>query len=175
MISRCTNPANKSFAYYGGAGITVCPEWQSLANFKQWALMTGYEPGLELDRFPDNTKGYSPDNCRWATHTANCQNQKSNINLTAFGETKCLSVWSRDPRCQVSYESLKHRIYRGWPPEKAISTPGRAFKKVLLTAYGETKCALDWWRDPRCCVKYTTLMHRLSKGWALETALTTPA
>lgn len=46
---------------------------------------------------------------------------------------------------------------------------------VFLTAFGETKSAGEWSRDPRCVVKHSTLRHRVTGyGWAAEAALTTP-
>lgn len=44
----------------------------------------------------------------------------------------------------------------------------------LLLAFGETKCIAEWSRDDRCVVKPNSLKTRLSKGWSLEAAMTTP-
>ena len=76
MKRRCNNPNDKSYPEYGGRGIKVCPEWESeYLNFKKWALENGWINGLSIDRL-DNNKGYSPDNCRFITHQANCQNRR---------------------------------------------------------------------------------------------------
>jgi hypothetical protein len=62
--------------YYANRGLTVCAEWQdSFAEFKKWAEANGYQPTLELDR-RDNEKGYSPENCRWATRSQQMQNTR---------------------------------------------------------------------------------------------------
>jgi hypothetical protein len=45
--------------------------------------------------------------------------------ITAWQTTQSLRAWGRDPRCQVSTESLRRRLAAGWPPEKAISAPPR--------------------------------------------------
>lgn len=42
--------------------------------------------------------------------------------VEAFGETKSVSAWARDPRCAVSYPTLYNRLARaGWPPELALT------------------------------------------------------
>lgn len=76
MIKRCNDPADKSYSAYGGRGIKVCDEWLSINNFVTWAENSGYRPGLSLDRI-DNDGDYSPDNCRWSTHSEQMKNRRS--------------------------------------------------------------------------------------------------
>lgn len=77
MKNRCSDPALER---YGGRGITVCTEWQDFIPFKDWALSTGYEDGLELDRI--NTNGnYEPSNCRWITRLGNLENRAVYLNV----------------------------------------------------------------------------------------------
>ena len=65
MIQRCSNPNDLRYPYYGGRGVTVCERWwQSFAAFL--ADMGERPAGLTLDRI-DNSKGYEPGNCRWAS------------------------------------------------------------------------------------------------------------
>ena len=71
MKSRCLDPSNKSFSYYGGKGITVCKRWMSFANF---LADMGLRPkGLTLDR-KDGARGYCKSNCRWATRATQSRN-----------------------------------------------------------------------------------------------------
>lgn len=73
MHQRCRSPKSRSYADYGGRGITVCPEWN---DFKQFLIDMGPRPpGLTLDRV-DNDIGYHPDNCRWATASQQASNKR---------------------------------------------------------------------------------------------------
>jgi len=77
MKQRCYNENIPAYRNYGGRGITVCDEW--LHDFKQFFKDMGEKPSSKhsIDRV-DNDKGYSPDNCRWATSTTQSRNTRVN-------------------------------------------------------------------------------------------------
>lgn len=99
--------------------------------------------------------------------------------ITAFGETKGPTAWSRDPRCQVNLRALLNRLRAGWDPEEAITTTplGRNHgprPTRLVRAFGEVKGATAWSRHTCCKVTLVTLIRRLDRGVPAEEAITTP-
>lgn len=134
MHARCYNPNEERYSDYGGRGITVCPEWyRNYKAFLEWALANGYTHDLTIDR-EDNNLGYSPDNCRWSTYFTQANNSRKNHCLTAWGETKTIAEWARDPRCLVNRTNLHRRLSKGIPVEIALTkTRGAITKKVMKT------------------------------------------
>ena len=66
---------------YRDRGITVCEEWRnSPMAFGDWLLSHGWHKGLQIDRI-DNSKGYSPENCRVVTCKENNNNKRNTLRL----------------------------------------------------------------------------------------------
>ena len=62
--------------------LTLCEEWLDFGNFWRWAMSHGYRDDLTIDRI-DNFKGYSPDNCRWATVSEQNKNRRMTEKMLA--------------------------------------------------------------------------------------------
>lgn len=128
MHNRCRNKSQVAFDRYGGRGISVCSEWGEYTVFRDWALENGYRNDLTIDRI-DNDGSYCPQNCRWVTMREQSQNTIRNRLMTAFGETKCLSEWHRDPRNGMSKRGLCERLKKGMSLQAAMTTPSRITQK----------------------------------------------
>lgn len=103
----------------------------------------------------------------------------NNTYLTAWGETKTLAEWTRDPRCVVKdATTLSSRVHKtDMTDQEALETPVGANvpKPTMLTYDGETKSVREWIKDPRTVVKVrSTIMSRIQKGWSHERVLTEP-
>src|SRR5574344_1158020 len=73
MKSRCRNPKETGYEYYGGRGITYDPEWELFENF--YRDMGERPEGMSLDRI-DVNGNYCKENCRWATGSEQMYNQR---------------------------------------------------------------------------------------------------
>lgn len=124
MKKRCYNSHSDHYKWYGAENKGICEEWLGKNGFKsfaEWSLSHGYNDSLTIDR-KDNTKGYSPDNCRWVTPKQNCRNKRNNHYVTISGETKTLSEWAEV--YGISFAAISARINKlGWDDVKAITTP----------------------------------------------------
>lgn len=119
MLSRCRNPQNKDFPYYGGRGIAVCDRWLKFENF---FADTGTPPTPQhtLDRI-DNDGGYNPENCRWATPNQQSNNRRYCHLLTLNGQTLNIQQWAS--LLHVKKSLIYGRIRSGWTEEQALTFP----------------------------------------------------
>lgn len=65
--NRCRNPNNRSYARYGGRGITFSAVFDDFAVFLA-EIGPRPSPNHSIDRI-DNERGYEPGNIRWATRS----------------------------------------------------------------------------------------------------------
>ena len=125
MRNRCNNPNYPFYANYGGRGIKVCPEWSNVKDFPafySWAMSNGYSDDLTLDRI-DNNKGYSPDNCRWATRKEQQNNTRHNRIIDYCGIKHTLAEWS--DITGIDSGTISGRLDKGWTVEAALNTKVR--------------------------------------------------
>lgn len=118
MRARCNNPKAINYHVYGGRGIKVCDEWNnSFARFWEWASANGYADNLTLDRI-DNDKGYSPDNCRWATMQEQQNRRRNNHIITINGISHTAAEWCAE--YNIPQSTFFNRIKRGITGERLL-------------------------------------------------------
>src|SRR3989304_3190954 len=99
MKYRCSNSNTSYYKYYGGRGITICPEWTNdYITFRDWAMSNGYKEGLEIDR-RNTDDNYEPNNCRWVTHKENMRNTRQ-TKLTLEIANEIRTLWSAGNHAQ---------------------------------------------------------------------------
>ena len=107
MITRCEDSNNANYSEYGARGITIDPNWRrDFADFREWAIANGYQPGLTIDRI-DNSAGYTPCNCRWADARTQANNRRNTIFVEYNGELITLAGCAR--RSGIKYHTLYAR------------------------------------------------------------------
>jgi hypothetical protein len=110
---RCMNPNNPAYKDYGGRGIKVCDRW--LESYKNFYEDMGDRPdGMSIERI-DNNRGYSPDNCKWATSSEQ-NNNRRNVHIY---KGRTISDWSEITGIKKSTIRARLRDY-GWGWERAI-------------------------------------------------------
>lgn len=121
MLTRCCNPDNENYQWYGARGIQVCERWLEFTAF--YADMGPRPAGTTLDRI-DNDGNYEPTNCRWATRTQQHNNRQVNRHIEFNGERLTVKQWA--DKLEIPYSRLEARIRRGWSIEDALLRPRTA-------------------------------------------------
>lgn len=122
MRSRCYNTRNPDFRYYGGRGVFVCDEWKGDPScFIGWSISHGWKSGLQIDRI-NNDKGYSPNNCRFVTPRANCNNRRCTLQIDGEPASEWFDSHNTNP--DLCYSRFYYRyFYSGWSLDDSLNKP----------------------------------------------------
>ncbi len=127
MVARCHNESHPQYENYGGRGIRVCRKWRdNISEFISWAETNDYSSGMELDR-RDNTKGYSPNNCRFVTKSRNNRNKRTNLMVRDWETGKqvtFIDLYEKygHPSINVRCARIRYTVH-GWSLKEALLTP----------------------------------------------------
>ena len=81
MWRRCNDPKHRDYSRYGDKGVEVCARWAIGQRYAQgfWNYLEDLGerpgPGYTVDRI-DGSKGYTPENCRWADQATQSANRR---------------------------------------------------------------------------------------------------
>lgn len=193
MKQRCKNPSSKDATIY--ANVTLCSEWENSKSFAAWALSNGYTDELQIDRI-DNSKGYSPSNCRWVTPMQQAQNRCTTKIVLCRTLRDWAMTFEKSEDAQMNYiHRTYNRLLRGWHPYLAVFAPEIPRKEIMRNAYMSEKkrknryerslkvfgktlmewadilCKTDKEKRAYCC----RTRYRLKTGWDNYLAVFGPA
>ena len=140
MIRRCYKENDKSYKMYGGAGVTVHPDWlnlntfihdiKQLENYQEWKN----NPGMyQLDKdllqmhLPKSQKVYSKDTCKFVLKMDNFK-------------YRCEEILVRNGRKYYGISSTIHNTYKAHVQVNGIKTYIGTFDDLIAAAN-----ARDWW------------------------------
>jgi hypothetical protein len=119
MNRRCRQTTLACSKNYSMRGIAVCEEW--LRDFWRFYGDMGPCPkGFTIER-EDNNKGYSKENCLWATRSDNQNNRRNTVMLEYKGTTKPMAVLCKE--MNIGLEVVRNRLKLGWKIDCALETP----------------------------------------------------
>ena len=166
LRARCNAPCYKNSSYQRN-GIKCCRRWQSFGHFI--SDMGRCPEGYSIDRI-DNSRGYEPDNCRWADNKTQASNRGGFTPLFQYnGESHILKDWSKV--LGINYSTLRKRIFE----------MGMTFESAVK--YIDPGDELIWWEGrhytrKELCEKYNiplaNFYDRAHAGWSLRKILLTP-
>lgn len=173
-----TNPNNHNNKNnYRKLHITMCDEWKNdFKAFYDWAISNGYKEEKlpngkskwTIDRI-DGTKGYYPENCRWATSKQQANNQLTNKMITYKGKTQNLSRWCEE--LGLKYGLVEQRLFSGFSVERAFTE--NPDKQKYYEYNGEMLNINQIAK--RTGLTRTNVCNRIFRGWSMDRIMTQPA
>ena len=114
MKKRCLNPDIKHEKY---RNVQICQEW--INSFDAFLKDMGLKPTSKhtIERI-DNSKGYCPDNCKWATRSEQNRNYSLNRVVEFNGEKMCVTEWAE--KLNIPRHRIFQRLNKGWTVEKSL-------------------------------------------------------
>jgi hypothetical protein len=167
MLDRCLTRSSSAYARYGGRGITICKRWRRYENFLA-DMGRKPTPLHTLDRI-ENSKGYCPSNCRWATRRQQMRNTTRAVRYAFRGERLLLIEWAE--KLDIPVQTLRTRLRDGWTVQDTLSKPNDC-QNTYLEHNGKRLTIAQW--SKAVCLKPATICQRLKRGWSVKRTLETP-
>jgi hypothetical protein len=110
--NRCMNPKCSEYKNYGGRGIGLSLDFNDFKNFYDWAMSSGYDDTLEIDRINVNGN-YEKENLRWVTHQQNQFNKRGCTSKTQSSIYKGVSLHRKTNKWLAKITYNKKQYYLG--------------------------------------------------------------
>ena len=158
---RTLNSSNDNFYLYGGRGIGLSKEWED--SFETFLLDMGPRPTPKhsIER-RDNEKGYSKENCYWATPVEQARNRRNNRYIEYKNFRKTLTTWCEE--LGLSYSLILKRLNLGWTFEESINTPLQEPRKILFK--GENRTVKDI--SELTNIPIASINEKIRNGWTID-------
>lgn len=127
---RCYCPQNHNYHLYGAIGVVMSEDWlNDFKLFHDWCMLNGWEKGLQVDRFPNKTGNYCPENCRISTPKQNSNNKTNNrlMNISGIVMTMAEAV----EKYSIKTSTLLNRLNRGMSDYDATHISVRPKRKPI--------------------------------------------
>mgnify|MGYP003503506638 FL=1 len=163
------SPDNKSSKKnYFDRGIGACKEWQSGGNgLENFINDMGEKPSKShsLDRI-DNDKGYSKENCRWATTSEQARNTRQTRMVMYQGKEICLKDFCEENGYE--FNLIYRKVLRGMPLEEALVSK-RYSHHHSIEINGVTGTLMYW--SKIYGFSHTVASSKLKKGKTIESII----
>lgn len=128
MKKRCLNPDIKHEKY---RGLLTYEKW--INSFEEFLKDMGMKPTSKhtIER-KDNSKGYFPENCKWATRSEQNRNYSLNRVIEFNGVKMCVTEWAE--KLEIPRHRIFNRLKKGWDIEKSLFY-GLEHRQELLNKY----------------------------------------
>lgn len=124
---RCYNPFAPQYVNYGARGIRMSEAWRDSFE-KFFEDMGECPPNYSLDRI-DVNRGYSAENCRWASDIEQMRNRRCTPRVMWNGRLTVLRELAEE--YNMPYSVVKDRILRSfWPTKMALTKPVQKRRKT---------------------------------------------
>ena len=134
-------------------------------KFENFFADMGPRPeGTSIDRI-NNSLGYFPANCRWATPEEQSSNKRTNVRVPFNGEELTVKEWS--DKLGIPYTTISKRMVSGCSVEDVLSTEKLSnreedYANKFIMYRRKTKTVREW--VDLLGLNYNTVKSRLARG-----------
>lgn len=166
------HPNNKNCRRnYYDRGIDVCERWK-IENDGRYNFLKdmGERPTLKhtLDRI-DNDKGYSKDNCRWATKMEQANNRRGNKFIIFNSKKQTISEWARE--LNIGSSIIAKRLMANKSPSECLKPVDKNITYSLDNIQFKTKTEFCKYVEDTYNIHHKAVKDRLLGGATEEACI----
>lgn len=190
MKYRCYNTNSKNYKNYGGKGITVAEEWQTLNGFldtcdqvEGWDKQQFLTTGLSLDKDAKQKNVYSIESCIWLPLKENKSLLSANYrNVHAISPTgESYFITNIDKFCReyglnhaniVQVLNGKHKHHKFWvfwyegdSPKKQFELNTAISPEGHIVKFYKASELTEYGLNPKCVTRCLRKEREHHKGW----------